>query len=1733
MKNKMLNMIKFSVAIQIAIVAISLNAKSYGQTIRATDATTPPGVAAGRPAGSYAIDNLASVNLYNGNLSFTLPILSIGGRGSAGHAITLPIKRRWTVNHQFNPGPDNYLEYSNPGDWHSMETRYMPGAFIGRQTGQGPCVSGGPLVSDTQTRLSFVSPDGTETDFISQTAGGGPLTGYCGNGQGSSRGTVFVSSDGSAATFISDSAIIDQFVTGGYTFSPSGILLFRDGTRYRIDQSRVSWIKDRNGNTITFTYDGTHVYGKLIEITDSVGRKVNISYGHQDGQYGLHDQLTFKGVGGVTRTIRISYDNLSSVLRSDQTIKTYQQLFGLNSDPTISHNPQVVSSAWLPDGRRYRFYYNSYSELARIELPTGGASEYDWGAALQGGASNGLVLVSTYVNASAYAFSEIFRQVLAVREYPDGGSGTTYSLKSTYSQIASQYATTTTRTVKSYDSSESLLAQSVHYFHRSPIPFEDDNGIFRWPDLIEGKEYQTEHFDIVNGNPVLKRRTNRTWQLGALIASSPLETTTTLVDTNQVAKTTAISPIDGSIGLDQFNNQTDVWEYDFGNGQPGQFLRRTHTDFLTDSNYTSHTGAHLRSLPIQNWVSSDIYGNSKVSLSQFEYDNYATGANHAPLTTRSNVVGHDSTSYSDSFIYRGNKTKVTSYDNAQAQTGAVSAYSQYDILGNVVKAKDAKGNVSTLDYSDRFGTPDSDARANIAPGQLNGQSTFAFATAATNPLGWTVYTQRDYYSGQPVNAEDLHGLVSKAIYNDPLDRPTQSVTAVGTALEMQANIVYDDANRRVETKSDLNALNDNLIKAEVFYDKIGRNTESRSYRDGGYVVGKTEYDALGRVKKVTTSPYRPMQNEQPVWTQSKYDAMGRVMEIETPDGSKILKSYLGNTVTITDQAGKKRKGISDALGRMIQVVEDPNGQNLVTDYTFDVVGNLRKTVQGEQSRYFMHDGLGRLLYSKQPEQDTNTNFIATDSITGNSQWSAKYLYDNNGNITSTTDAKNITVTATYDTINRLTSRDYSDATPDVNFYYDGQYMDVNDVLQTATGSVKGKITGIKSSISKTNFTGFDNLGRLLAHQQITDGQTYQTAYNYNLKGALLEETYPSGRVVKNVIDSDGDLLLVQSKKNANHGFFKYAGGFSHDSAGAITKMQLGNGRWENFTYNSRQQITQIGLGTTDTMQDVLKLEYGYGTATQNNGSMKSQKISFNGLAQPFEQTYTYDELNRLQQAKEMVGTIETWKQTFTIDRYGNREFDAANTTTLGSCQQSVCNPDINTANNRFSSSQGYGYDQNGNVTQDAQGRRFGYDAENHQKEFFIAGNSSTTPDATYQYDGAGMRVKKFSATETTIFVYSGGGKLVAEYSTALAPTQQVSYLTTDHLGSPRVITNENGIVTNRKDFSAFGEETVTAQRTEALKYQPDSVRKDYTGYEKDEESGLEFAQARYYNAQHGRFTSVDPLTASATIRNPQTFNRYSYVINSPYKFTDPLGLKLSSGTCAAESKNCGGSGERLAEGEAEHDERLDNTYDRLDAQSAADRGDMDTFWSIMRSNDSLQAFDANGNELQDSNESSGAVDVEATVNSPPGRMVGPFVLPKETVDKLVAGNIPLQGNGGCPQLPQILLNGQMGLTKEWVAGQQVSDFENGPERGTVIATMENGRYPGANTGNHVAIFLNFEKTSDGKYAMRVIEQWIGLAKPRVTTYTFGGPNTPIPKVPSAAAVSDARTYWVVYRWVPN
>jgi hypothetical protein len=278
------------------------------------------------------------------------------------------------------------------------------------------------------------------------------------------------------------------------------------------------------------------------------------------------------------------------------------------------------------------------------------------------------------------------------------------------------------------------------------------------------------------------------------------------------------------------------------------------------------------------------------------------------------------------------------------------------------------------------------------------------------------------------------------------------------------------------------------------------------------------------------------------------------------------------------------------------------------------------------------------------------------------------------------------------------------------------------------------------------------------------GKTYDFSYEYNLSGALKQEIYPSQRIVKNEFDADGALSRV-SGNVLNRAETTYADSFSYYASGAVESLRLGNGKWETAKYNERLQVKEIGLGNSATDTSLLKLSFDYGAATENNGSMKSQTmvVPTVGTNAGFTavQNYTYDSLNRLESATEITNgnPVPSWKQTFSYDRYGNRRFDANNTTTLGSCSQAECNPLINTSDNRFSSGQNYVYDTNGNLMQDAAGQRFGYDAENRQTAYFKNNNNTSTPDATYLYDGEGKRVKKVLANtlEQTIFVYDAGG----------------------------------------------------------------------------------------------------------------------------------------------------------------------------------------------------------------------------------------------------------------------------------------------------------------------------------------------------------------------------------------
>jgi RHS repeat-associated protein len=294
--------------------------------------------------------------------------------------------------------------------------------------------------------------------------------------------------------------------------------------------------------------------------------------------------------------------------------------------------------------------------------------------------------------------------------------------------------------------------------------------------------------------------------------------------------------------------------------------------------------------------------------------------------------------------------------------------------------------------------------------------------------------------------------------------------------------------------------------------------------------------------------------------------------------------------------------------------------------------------------------------------------------------------------------------------------------------------------------------------------------------------------------------------------------------------------------------------------------------------DLFKLTYNYGTG--NNGQIQGITDNVdNGRSA----TYTYDAWSRLKTAVTTGSTsYPQWGLSWDYDRYGNLKNQNVTHGTAPALSLG-----INPLTNRISDT-GFSYDSSGNLTADAL-NTYTYDAEGR----IIQAKQGTTVLSTSTYDGGSLRVKKLAGSTTTRYVFSGT-KVVAEYVNGSLNKEYIyggsqllatlnssgtpTYHHPDHL-SIRVNTNSSGTVIGQQGHYPFGESWYAQSTT--TKWQ-------FTSYERDPESSLDYAIFRYHSSRLGRFMTPDPIAGS--IRNPQSLNRYSYVLNDPTNRVDPLGL---------------------------------------------------------------------------------------------------------------------------------------------------------------------------------------------------------------------------------------------------
>ncbi|MGB7922332.1 MAG: RHS repeat-associated core domain-containing protein [Pyrinomonadaceae bacterium] len=1556
-------MTTLSRSVGIILCALLLVGSASAQDVKGTQGSTPSGLAPGGAAGAYALSDFDTVNVYNGNLNLHLPLVSIGGRGGA--AMTVMLARdslKWGVVNRVSECPENEPsccpEFNTPKmmsggsvpDFKRAEDNFVdnklragfpgygPGALVLDTTGVGSHkVAGTTYYGTSLTRLKFISSEGTEYELRDRVSNGEPRNVSTQGTQGFNRGSIFVSVDGTSATFISTDAmgsyevdVRDQIVIGIAPTPVHGYLILRDGTRYWIQSTggtnsvpQVKWMRDRNGNLLSFEY-GTDVanpyaFKKVTRIMDSLNRVVQITYSLTE------DSITYSGFGGALRTIRILRTRLSdSALRSDylttdehRGTRTYAQLFpelsaqfdtNPNSQlprPNDYFDPYVLTAVILPDGRSYQLRYNRYGELARVEVPTGGTVEYD------------------YTAGSGVIEGNIYRKVKQRRVLP-GGTGpveqtTTYGdpvVTGAFTDAATTIVTVTNQT-----------SVEKHYYYGDPYYYHDEDrkwdSYTKWTDA---REYRTEIYKA--DGVTLLRKVEHTWENRAPVewwtlprdgqppqprGNEPpndpriIKTVTTLTDVSPYQKAQQ------TFEYDDYNNRTDMYEYDYGSGAVGAKLRHTRTQYLRQltSNGADYAAGdhlddiHLRSLPRAQQVFQYVDGvEVEQSRTTYEYDKYSGDGNHAALLARAGITGHDD-AFGISKQARGNVTATFRW--LKDEVREVTTYQQYDVAGNVVRALEARGAAASnkywtsIDYADNFGRPDGDAGAE-AGGSRN---TYALATLVTNALGQSARTQYDYWTGKAVDVKDANAVVTSMYYGGALDRPIKVIRDAGNvAAKSQTTFTYMDAEHMVRTTSDLNTFGDGKLKSEVVYDGLGRTLETRSYETAStYISVKQRYDVMGRVSQQSN----PSRSGAMIWTVTRYDELGRVTEVQSAGSDPLVTTYLGNTVTVRDQTGRGRQSATDALGRLTAVVEDPGGLNYATAYRYDALDNLVKVEQGNagqqmQQRNFVYDTLSRLKSATNPESGL-----------------ISYKYDDNGNLVEKTDERKLSSTSptkvkttyTYDKLNRVKTRTYNDGTPPVAYYYDDEALPLAGFDR---GTSKGRLVAVTSgSTGEGSYYGYDALGRVVRSAQRT-GILYSIEYKYDLAGHLTSERYPTGRIVKSEYDATGRLSCLRGER-AGETQKTYAESFLYTAHGAVSKVRLGNGLWEHTLYNTRLQPTEIGLGVSATNSAQLKLTYSYGEIingaldrAQNNGNVQSQRINLPGLT--LAQTYTYDRLNRLQAAEEKKGTLLSWKQVYEYDRFGNRRIrEGAGQTTINAMPEA--NPVISEVNNRITSV-GYQYDAAGNM-RNAPGHSYTFDAENRLVMF----DAGTEHAASYCYDGEGRRVKKVvgigTAAITTTFVYDAMGKPVSEYETKTAGSETgVRYYTQDTLGSTRVVTSvdnaNKAVVKARSDYLPFGEEIAVGVggRAQAQGYLygsavVDKTRRKFTSYERDAESGLDYAQARYYSNMQGRFISADSVAGSSI--NPQTLNLYAYTGNNPLNNVDPSGHMFYSAQF-----NGGGSG---------------------------------------------------------------------------------------------------------------------------------------------------------------------------------------------------------------------------------
>lgn len=750
-----------------------------------------------------------------------------------------------------------------------------------------------------------------------------------------------------------------------------------------------------------------------------------------------------------------------------------------------------------------------------------------------------------------------------------------------------------------------------------------------------------------------------------------------------------------------------------------------------------------------------------------------------------------------------------------------------------------------------------------------------------------------------------------------VDGPRHDVSDVTTseyfmATDMSGCAVHGSCHRKGDLKSITFA---NGSKAEVLAtDLDGRVTRVRGVNSE--IVDYT-YTSAGRL---ATTTYRTNADGTPSSTDAlsrlTYDGEGRLTSStdedgiqsvfllddadrnigqRLPSGAQIVYGLdaMGNRTseTILDSSGSVLRKETRHFSNFGQLTATLDGNDSLTfDATaadsFDKNGNLIKAKDASGTlRTFKYDSLNRLK-SGAGYDVLSTADDRSSLVTDMDGASTAFSFDGFGNLASMTYANDLVYgfgsdlagnriseispdgrmsTAQYDELNRVSKIAYTDSTKNVQFSYDDP-----DVVTECTGSRPiGHLTRVTETAAFTTFC-YDSRGRVTKRMRKAGPSNDSVAYTYSAAGRVKSLSVSGLGEVRYSYGPSGAIDHVDLVK-ASGQIVSIVQNVSYVPFGPIASYKMANGKTYERTFDKNYDISKL-----------VSEPYASGYSHDLNGRVTAISDGSGGA----KYTYQYDTDGRLIAQSDNQGRFEN----YAYSQAGDRKAAMTNAGTVSYQYHDGMHWLTGVGSSAWARNGA------GAVTKAVEGSRvteLSYDARGNLAGVRVNGSDV----AAYTYDGFGQRVNKsfYDGEPSVRFSYDEVGHLVGEYGQSSrqyiylgnlliatydpGAASEINFIVSDALGTPRMVMNESGAVTWLWDerLNAFGDKQPTESGYRL------NIR--FPGQYADDESGLFYNRARYYNPRIGRYMQPDPIGLSGGL------NPFEYAQSSPLSSSDSFGLE--------------------------------------------------------------------------------------------------------------------------------------------------------------------------------------------------------------------------------------------------